>query len=314
MTTVEEILEKISKDIKESREESKKQHEELSNKIDTYSAKVDKLEKRMEDKENESAMFFDQFDIMQGELNTIKQKELSLNLVISGLAERENETLTHLQQMVGQVMNLLQLPNIGEIKTIRRIGVKKMDKPRPILIEKLQKEQKVQIIAAKRKNKINASQILIDNTPNGDTSTNIYIDDHLTPYTARILKRCKALKSETNTKYVWTNNGIVYIRVNDNTPAKIIRNDLEVDIFKSSNIVGGRRKRPADIDIDSLYENDLLASKNKLVRTASLNSNYMEARAKFLQSNTGKKTQTSTTELRRGGRNRAANGTTNGNK
>lgn len=317
MADMQETLLNIQKQIKESREESQKQYTDLANKIDTFGNRVTELERKMKNTENDAEIFYDQFDTMNGEINYLKQKQLALNVMIRGIPEREGETQTQLQELIEQLITTLKIADIGVINAVKRIGVKNPNYSRPILMENLTKEQKTKIITAKRQQKITASQLVINNTPIGDSNTNIYIDDHLTPYTYRLLKRCKAIKSETNTKYVWTSNGIVYMRLNDNTQAQMMRNDIDVDQYKSAHKKATRQKRKVELDSDSPteMETESTAPRKKLTRSASLNERYMQARAKFIQNGAKKGNQPSPSSAststgantRRGARGKAGN-------
>lgn len=301
MSTVEETLSLIRDDIKkctdknqaqlkEMSDKNEAQLKEISNKLDDYAKKVDKFEKRMADIEEQQLFFYEGFDDIKGELNKIKQKEISLNLIIKGISESENETTEELQEMMRQLMTVIGVQDIGELKSVRRIGNKDPKKHRLVFLETYTLEQKKRIIEHKRKHKITANQIVINNKPLGDTTTNIYIDEQLTKYTARLLSRCRQLKSEINIKYIWTSNGIIYMRIDDNTPVIMIQNDTDIEIFrvKYSKIAG--RKRKADTYANG-SDSELQVQKPKkrqygprttVTRSASINSRFMEAREAFM--------------------------------
>lgn len=293
----EKVLEGIYNEMKKVREDSNTNYDNLSKKLDNYANRVENLEKKIDGMEQQQCNFYDYFDDVKGEVNGIKQKELALNLIIKGVSERENETAEQLLSLVEQVMSSLQIgTTVGQFKLTKRIGRKINAKPRLILIETTSKEQKALIISAKRKHKVTANQILIDNNPMGKDDQNIYVDEHLTPYTARLLKRCRTMRSELNIKYVWTNNGIVYIRKDDNAQATVIRNDYDVDMFRAAQVNSGGLKRKIgsivhEDDPDSITE--MPAPKKPLTRSSSLNLGYITAREKFV-SRTSPATTTNT--------------------
>lgn len=305
---MEETLQLIRQDIQNTREEVRQSREEsktqllvITNKLDNYVLRVQTLEKKFEDINKQNEIFYDQFDDIRGDLNSIKQKEISLNLIVKGMMERDAETEADLKSVVDQLMNIIGVEEVVSFKNIRRIGKKIVDKPRLILLQTADSSQKKMIIAKKRKHKITANQINIGGTPVGDTNTAIYIDEHLTPYTARLLSRCRQLRNEMNIKYVWTTNGIIYLRMDDNTQAVQIRNDFDVDLFVVNNATGRKRKAESEfVDNEarqSKQRKKQLSSGRRITRSQSLNTQYMEARAKFMRGDGGASTSSETTAM-----------------
>lgn len=291
MATVEDTLQLIRRDIQKSSEENKRQYDDLSRKIDDFANKFNELEKKFEDIDEQHLLFYDQFDDIKGELNRMKQKEISMNLIIKGMKEAENETQQELETLTHQLMTIIGLQDIGKLKSVRRIGAKVSDKPRLILLETNELQQKKAIIENKRKHKVNASQIIINDTPLGDSSTNIYIDEQLTQYTARLLTKCRQLRSEMSIKYVWTSNGTIYMRTDDNAPAIMVKNDTDIDAFKSKHTKPIGRKRKADKYVENESDSDLPVQRTRkkqyqprttVTRSASLNTRFMEARETFM--------------------------------
>lgn len=245
---MEEALQKINDAIESSRKENKSQYEKLDTKFDVFTKKIDDLERKIEDVEKQNFVFYDELDDIKGELNKLKQKEISLNLIVKGLAEHDEETLTQLKASIEQVMATLKLNSIGQFKSIKRIGKKDTNNknPRLVLIETVSKEQKAEIIAAKRKIKITANQIVINGKTMGEADKNVYIDEHVTQYTAFLLKRCRDMKRELNLKYVWTKDGTIYVRKDDKVPATMIKCDADVDMFKALHTVHKNKRKATE--------------------------------------------------------------------
>lgn len=279
MKEIKENRETIENRFKESNTNVKNQFDELYNKMGHLHTRLDKLEHRLGNVEKSGSLCQDELDQVKGELNTVKQKELELNLIVKGIPERTNETQEQLESIFEQLMVNIQLPNIGQPQSIKRIGKIRQGKPRLVLVVTSSKEQKMKIIAAKRKHKITAKQISIDGTMIGDDTQNIYIDEHVTRYTSFLLKRCRDFRSEFNVKYVWVTNGIVYIKRDDNSQPTLIRSEYDIDRYRATQTK--KNKRPADHMTYDSADEDSESSLPKRPLTRSQSFQYQTARATF---------------------------------
>lgn len=152
----------------------------------------------------------------QSRLNQAEQFSRRNNVIISGLAEENNENSETLVMDIAKKMNLGLAP--GDFESVYRLGKPISGKNRPLLVSFASLKKRIEFSKAKKSMK--------------QTATKIYINDHLTPAHNTLMYELRQMKREKKIHAAWTELGIVKVRMAENTRAIQVR-DLD-DLIQST--------------------------------------------------------------------------------
>lgn len=147
------------------------------------------------------------------------------NIEISGIPEIFNNNLEE------KVIEICHLFNVNvtatDIEACHRLPKsKKMNDVAAKTIVRFVNRKFKQKLMDNRKNQVNLESI---GFPEGG---NIFFNDNLCPYYKQLWYNCRRLKKAGLLTYVWSNNGIVKIKRDDNSPTiKMLHNDDLIEEF-----------------------------------------------------------------------------------
>ncbi|KAJ2937399.1 hypothetical protein O0L34_g19081 [Tuta absoluta] len=143
------------------------------------------------------------------------------NVEIKGVPLRNNENLFKVASAIGTAINYAT--DERQINYIARVPVYGSNE-KNIIITFLNRYVKENYVAAFRSKKtLLASEI-------GFTGNkSIFINDHLTPDSKKLLTKAKALKNEKNYAYIWVKFCKIHIRKNDTSPVIIINSENDLN-------------------------------------------------------------------------------------
>ena len=151
------------------------------------------------------------------------------NIEISGIPDIFTNNL---EEKVIEVCNLYGVEvKADDIEACHRLpkGRKQQKLPASTIVRFVNRK-KVEMLKMKRKDEVNLERI---GFPKG---MKIFFNDNLCPYYRNLWYKCRHLKQAGLVKYVWTSNGIVKVRRDENSPAlKIVHNDDLSDHFPDFN-------------------------------------------------------------------------------
>ena len=104
----------------------------LSNKMSEFNQRFEHLEKRVECIEREKIIAGDDIELLKSQINELRQKQLELNLVISGLPELKVKSEEKTLQMAQTVFQHLEVNVRSSITSAKRIGKSSLNTPRLI--------------------------------------------------------------------------------------------------------------------------------------------------------------------------------------
>lgn len=157
---------------------------------------------------------------MAVQINQLKQENLSRNLIIKGVPELETDN-AHLKTMVGTIFAKLRFNFPMTYIDCYRIGKKKENTCRPIVVAVFNVGLKNVIVRDKRSMKLSCSNFSNDGVLWGSADQMIYIDEHLTKENHLLFMLSRKLK-QYYFKFVWTRNGRVFVRFNEKTETILI--------------------------------------------------------------------------------------------
>lgn len=215
----------IKKDLSsltESLDFHSKEQSELKTNIKAINMKI----KTIDSLEQELIKVKCQLNNIHLEHNIWDQRERLNNLEITGIPEKNNESVT---QYLASIANILevQIPK-DEIVHIHRVPTRISGRPKNIIVKFKSLVTKDSLISAIRKRKsLKTSDIGIPGE-----SKPIYVNEHLTPFYKDLHKKTKEAKRVAGYKYIWIRNCKIYVRKDDTSPAFIINRFDDISKIK----------------------------------------------------------------------------------
>ena len=111
-----------------------------------------------------------------------------------------------------------------EIEAIHRIPTRNKNKHEPIIVHLSSRRKRNELLQAKKNKRITQDKII----RNGKTDL-IYINESLTKYHKELLYKAKGKAAEKGYKFTWTKEGKIYMRMNETSTVKRIRNEGDLE-------------------------------------------------------------------------------------
>lgn len=167
---------------------------------------------------------------LKGEVASIKIETENLNqysrrnnIEIFGYPEEDNEDNTNV--IVKNIGKHLQVVLKEEEFVSHRVGKKKEDSCRPILVKFENTQKRDNFLRKAKGSRLKLSQVSnkLDNSP-------LYISENMSPYFRKLRYEAKQIKEEKHYKYLWFANGKLLIKKDDNT--KSIKLNHTTDLLR----------------------------------------------------------------------------------
>lgn len=158
-------------------------------------------------------------------LNLIEQHSREMNIEINGVPESKTENLLSVTRQLCTVVSVpLQDTDVLTGTRVRKIN-ENNDRPRTIVIKLQTTKKRDEILAAvSRFNKINQKDKLNTSVLGyGGKKSPVYVSEHLSPYNKALHASARKAAHDRGYKYVWIRNGRIFVRKDDNAPAKLIK-------------------------------------------------------------------------------------------
>lgn len=219
-------------------EEIKHLKTDLDNTIQFMNSKFEMVLNQNKDLSDKVSKLVDEKKVMESQLKSIKEEKNGLssqvdflernlkgkNLEISGVPFTKNEKVIDLAVKV--VTNIDSKIKEGDIEYARRLMKKDRNgatKYGPILVRFKNIDQRNYLF----KNKKYLAQAKLQDVINGDEK--VFINENLTPQNKKVFYHANCFKKQHNWRYVWTSNGIVFLRKTENSDAVTIRNIVDLE-------------------------------------------------------------------------------------
>lgn len=205
---------------------------DLKNCLEFLSAEYDCLKSDLEASENkiknltkENISLNSKVSDLTNRLNLIEQHSRETNIEINGLPENKSENLN---SIIEQLCSVVSVPLQGsDILSCTR--VRKLDdsspRPRAVIVKLPTTKHRDVILAAVTKfNKKNQTDKLSTNHLGyGTNKSPVYVSEHLSPHFKALHARTRKIARDKEYRYTWIRNGRIYVRKNDQSPAKQIK-------------------------------------------------------------------------------------------
>lgn len=161
---------------------------------------------------------------LKDEIHEFEQHSRCEYLEIHNVPGDNLENQDKLEEMTVRVVKSLGIElERQEIEAIHRIPTKNTTKPNPIIVHLASRKKRNTILAAKRGKTIYQNSI----TGNRNHKEKVYINESLSKYHKTLLYKTKQAAKEY--KYVWTKDGKILVRKDDNAKVKRIRNENDIE-------------------------------------------------------------------------------------
>ena len=155
--------------------------------------------------------------------NFSRLSNLEIHNVPYATNENINRITINLLKIVDPNMNENDIENCFRIRKNNQKEENTKYKPSPILVKFQSMKKRMNIFKNKKKlAEKDFSEIGIE-------ATKVFINENLTPATRSLFYHANVLKKTNNWKYIWTQNGHIKMRKNDNTPILYIKNESDLN-------------------------------------------------------------------------------------
>lgn len=195
----------------------KKEHLQLVSKVSAVEASHIKLSNKV--------------DRHQAVLSRLEQGPLNANLLIRGINENKSEKLPNI---AGACFKAVDSKIKFSILSARRVGKKQDNQNRAILVQLSSTTAKTQLMNAKRKKPLAASNVVVEGKCLGGPDDLIYFGEQLGSLNSRIYFVARQLVKKGQLHSTWTRNGVVSVRkCEGDDPQDILDEDAFKDLFTS---------------------------------------------------------------------------------
>ena len=152
------------------------------------------------------------------------------NLEIVGVSEKEDENTNAIVLEVAKMLDVDIMSS--HISTSHRLPKKKASSRNnsgssPIIVRFTSRDIRNQIYANRKK----ARFVDLKNFSVSDTK-NIFVNENLTPTRKQLFWKTKQEVKNNSWKYIWTHNGNVFVKKDDNASITAIKNELDLNLIK----------------------------------------------------------------------------------
>lgn len=157
---------------------------------------------------------------LKSTVNNLEQQKLEKNIIIKGVPETEGDDHVLLSYMVDSILSHIDPEFHSEyVVNVRRVGAKKENAHRPILVVMSNTDRKLAVIKNIKGKELNCAKFSNKGKLWGTNEQKIFIGDHLTSTNNNIFYHARQLRKKNKVKYAWTKLGQVYIKENEDSRA-----------------------------------------------------------------------------------------------
>ena len=152
------------------------------------------------------------------------------NLEIVGVPEKEDENTNAIVLEVAKMLDVDIMSS--HISTSHRLPKKKASSRNnsgssPIIVRFTSRDIRNQIYANRKKARfVDLKNFLVSDTKN------IFVNENLTPTRKQLFWKTKQEVKNSSWKYIWTHNGNVFVKKDDNASITAIKNELDLNLIK----------------------------------------------------------------------------------
>lgn len=197
-----DLLKVTYKELQENLASTKVQVDILMEENKSLKSKVKSLEDDLSKSKAHSKEIEQRLDDVEARHDDLEQYTRKFNLVIHGIAEREEEDNAENVIELGKLLNV----NLtrGDIDIVHRLNTKSKTEPRPII---------VRFASYNAKNKLYKARSYLRNvTSHGLGPGKIYINENLTSWRTELFKEVRKVRKKYHNGKAWTVDGKIFFK------------------------------------------------------------------------------------------------------
>lgn len=206
----------------------KSQNTEITNSIQFMSDKIDEFVRKIDKLEGENLDNRKYIGLLEDKIEYLERKSRSSSIELRNIPRRKDETKQDLCDILINLGNTLNLKiDKTEIKDIHRTTTsKEQDKPIVVdLCSTLKKDDLILSLKKFNRNKRNEDKLNTEHIKIAGQKKPIFISEVLSYKMKRIYYLAREFAKEKKYNYCWTSRGIVYLREKENAPFVRIVNE-----------------------------------------------------------------------------------------
>lgn len=198
----------------------------FSSEYDRMKTELIDSKEKINDLTKQNSTLHRKLDDLSNRINIMEQHSRETNIEINGIPENKSENL---ETIVNQIFNTISVPahknNIVSLTRVRKMDDTNL-RPRAVVVKLNNMRYRDEVLSAVTNfNKTNPTEKLHSGHLGfGGQKSPIFVSEHLAPYFKALHARTRAVAREKNYKFTWIRNGRIFVRKNDQLPAKQIKN------------------------------------------------------------------------------------------
>jgi regulator of replication initiation timing len=181
--------------------------------LNDFSNKVKIIERDNIELRNENNELKKQLSAVKLEVEDLNQYGRNHNILIEGVPELGEENVMNLVNKLAVAVDETIVLNV-DIQAAHRIPAKNKNKPRPIVVQFSNRQKRDAVLKKARSTRPKSTDFV-----QGVPTTNVYVNEHLTPYYNKLFYEAKQIKVKKGYKYLWVSNSKLFIRKDGDSKA-----------------------------------------------------------------------------------------------
>lgn len=182
--------------------------------IEVFASDISKLKAENAECKSKIEELSNQNRMLSEQVNELEQYSRIDNIIISGVPYEPNENI---QEIVTSIAKNLEVEiNEHDINAVHRLSANK-DKIPSIIVRLNSRMKKQKLIQNSKRKRLHGKNL------NMNPAVPIYVSEHMSANTMSIFRKAMELKSQGAISYAWVKEGKIYIRENENDPARRIK-------------------------------------------------------------------------------------------
>ncbi|XP_039279166.1 uncharacterized protein LOC120350345 [Nilaparvata lugens] len=162
---------------------------------------------------------------LENEIHDLQQYTRKDNLEIVGIPETKQENLLVVMEAVAKSINVDFKKE--DLSIVHRMPTAKGSSS--IVAKFSSRSKKIEWIAAARKMKGIKSTDICNKLPRSD----VYVNEHLSPYYKRLLGKAKSLKINKKLTFVWVRDCKIFVKKSEHSRTKRIMNEEDLNEYNN---------------------------------------------------------------------------------
>ena len=213
-------------------EHANAKYDEISKKLDEFEVDKDKYTKENKLLKKTIENLDEKVRKLESQSNDVRQYTRRDCVEIHGIPTSKDEDTNYIVKQVGDMMEVYLGDN--DISISRRLPVGKKYKGKvstpAIIVKFVKRDIKDKFYKARNRLK----NCTTDEIPGVEAKSRIFVNESLTEENRRVFNECLKFRREKKFAFIWTSNGITYMRKNKDSNAIVVKSMEDLSKVKAS--------------------------------------------------------------------------------